>query len=62
MNTNIIRFPENDRIRIRILFGWPKRTEYEYEYYSASPKRTEYEYYSDPQKYIAKKSKKMQTV
>ena len=33
-NTNIIRFPKNDRIRIRILFGFPKRTEYEYEYYS----------------------------
>ena len=24
-NTNIIRFPKNDRIRIRILFGFPKR-------------------------------------
>jgi uncharacterized C2H2 Zn-finger protein len=31
-----------DRIRIRILFGFPKRTEYEY--------------YSDIQKYIAEKS------
>ena len=33
-NTNIIRVPKNDRIRIRILFGFPKLTEYEYEYYS----------------------------
>ena len=64
-NTNIIRLPKNDRIRIRILFGFPKRTEYEYEYYSASknyriririlfgfPKMTEYEYeyYSAAQK------------
>ena len=37
-NTNIIRLPQNDRIRIRILFGFPKITEYEYEYYSASQK------------------------
>ena len=37
-NTNIIRLPKNDRIRIRILFGLPKMTEYEYEYYSASQK------------------------
>ena len=37
-NTNIIRFPKNDRIRIRILFGFPKMTEYEYEYYSAFQK------------------------
>ena len=29
-NTNIIRRPKNDRIRIRILFGVPKMTEYEY--------------------------------
>ena len=28
-NTNIIRFPQNDRIRI--LFGFPEMTEYEYE-------------------------------
>ena len=35
-NTNIIRFPKNDRIRI--LFGFPKMTEYEYEYYSISQK------------------------
>ena len=33
-NTNIIRVPKNDRIQIRILFGFPKLTEYEYEYYS----------------------------
>ena len=38
MNTNITRFPKNDRIRIRILFGFPKPTEYEYKYYSASQK------------------------
>ena len=30
-NTNIIRPSENDRIRIRIIFGLPKMTEYEYE-------------------------------
>ena len=35
-NTNIIRFPKNDRIRIQILFGFPKMTKYEYEYYSVS--------------------------
>ena len=29
-NTNIIRFPKNDQIRIRILFGFSKMTEYEY--------------------------------
>ena len=33
-NTNIIRVPKNDRIRIRILFGLKKSPEYEYEYYS----------------------------
>jgi hypothetical protein len=33
-NTNIIRLLKNDRIRIRILFGLKKSTEYEYEYYS----------------------------
>ena len=33
-NTNIIRLPKKDRIRIRILFGFSKMTEYEYEYYS----------------------------
>jgi len=38
MNTNIICFPKNDRIRIRILFGFPKMTEYEYEYFSATQK------------------------
>ena len=32
-NTNIIRVPKNDRRRIRILFGSPKLTKYEYEYY-----------------------------
>ena len=32
-NTNIIRIPKNDRIRIPILFDYPKLTEYEYEYY-----------------------------
>ena len=32
-NTNIIRASKTDRIRIRILFGLPKMTEYEYEYY-----------------------------
>ena len=37
-NTNIIRVPKNDRIRIWILFGFPKITEYEYEYYSVSQK------------------------
>ena len=34
-NTNIIRFPKNDRIRIRILFRYPEMTEYEYKYHSA---------------------------
>ena len=38
-NTNIIRFPKTDRIRIQILFGLPTMTEYEYEYYSAPQKR-----------------------
>ena len=33
-NTNIIRFENIDRIRIQILFGLKKSTEYEYEYYS----------------------------
>ena len=33
-NTNIIRLSKNDRIRIRIIFGFPKMNEYEYEYYS----------------------------
>ena len=37
-NTNIIRLLKNDRIRIQILFGFPKMTEYEYEYYSVSQK------------------------
>ena len=37
-NTNIIRLSKTDRIRIRILFGLPKMTEYEYEYYSVSQK------------------------
>ena len=37
-NTNIIRLPKNDRIWIRILFGFTKMTEYEYEYYSVSQK------------------------
>ena len=37
-NTNIIRLPKNDRIRIRILFGFTKMTEYEYEYYSVFQK------------------------
>ena len=37
-NTNIIWFPKNGQIRIRILFGFPKMTEYEYEYYSVSQK------------------------
>ena len=37
-NPNIIRLPKNDRIRIRILFGFPKMTEYEYEYYSVFQK------------------------
>ena len=32
-NTNIIRLFKNDRIRIRILFGLKKATEYEYKYY-----------------------------
>ena len=35
-NTNIIRFPNNDRIRL--LFGYPEMTKYEYEYHSASKK------------------------
>ena len=30
-NTNNIRSSKNDRIRIRIIFGLPKMTEYEYE-------------------------------
>ena len=30
--TNIIRFSKNDRIWIRIFFGYPEMTEYEYEY------------------------------
>ena len=30
-NTNTIRFFKNDQIRIRILFGFSKMTEYEYE-------------------------------
>ena len=38
MNTNIIRFPKNDQIRIPILFGFPKMTQYEYEYYLATQK------------------------
>ena len=33
-NTNIIRVPKNDWIRIRILFGLKKSPEYEYKYYS----------------------------
>ena len=33
-DTNIIRFENIDRIRIRILFGLKKSTEYKYEYYS----------------------------
>ena len=33
-NTNIIRFENITRIRIRILFGLKKSPEYEYEYYS----------------------------
>ena len=37
-NTNIIRLSKTDRIRIRILFGFPKMTEYEYEYYSVFQK------------------------
>ena len=37
-NKNIIRFPKNDRIRIRILFGFPKMTKYKYKYYSVSQK------------------------
>ena len=39
MNTNIIRLSKTDRIQLRILFGLPKMTEYEYEYYSAPQKR-----------------------
>ena len=35
-NTNIIRVPKNNRIRI--LFGFPKLTENEYEYYSGFQK------------------------
>ena len=38
-NTNIIRLFKNDRIRIRILFGLKKATEYEYEYYSVWKKQ-----------------------
>ena len=33
-NTNTIRIFKSDRIRIRILFGLSKMTEYEYEHYS----------------------------
>ena len=35
-NTNIIRFPKKDRIRIWISFGYPEMTKYEYKYYSAT--------------------------
>ena len=35
-NTNVIRLPRNDQIRIRILFGFPEMTEYEYKYHLAS--------------------------
>ena len=38
-NTNIIRLSKTDRIRIQILFGLPKMTEYEYKYYSGFQKR-----------------------
>ena len=38
-NMNIFWFPKHDRIRIRILFGVPKMTKYEYKYYSVSQKR-----------------------
>ena len=37
-NTNTIRFEKISRIRIRILFGFKKSLEYEYEYYSVSEK------------------------
>ena len=37
-NTNTIRLFKNDQIRIRIIFGFSKMTEYEYEYYSAFQK------------------------
>ena len=37
-NTNIIWFSKNDQIQIRILFSFPKMTEYEYEYYLVSQK------------------------
>ena len=37
-NTNIIRFLKNDRIQIRILFGYLEITDYIYEYHSASQK------------------------
>ena len=50
-NTNIIQFPKNDRIQIRISFGFPKMTKYKYEYNSVSQKMTEYEYYSVSQKW-----------
>ena len=42
--TNIIRFEKITRIRIRILFGLKKATEYEYEYYLVWKKSPEYEY------------------
>ena len=35
-NTNTIRFQKCGQIRIRILFGFRKMAEYEYEYYSGS--------------------------
>ena len=35
-NTNIIRFPKNDRIQIGIFFSYPEMTDCEYEYHSAS--------------------------
>ena len=38
-NRNIIRYPKNDQIQIRILFGFPKMIEYKYEYYLVSQKQ-----------------------
>ena len=46
MNMNIFWLPKNDWIRIRILFGFPKMTEYEYHLVSKKMAEYEYEYYS----------------
>ena len=51
-NTNIIRFPKNDRIQIRISLSFPKITIYKYEYYSVfQMTEYKYKYYSATQKW-----------